>query len=62
MVAKLQVLNEFKSAGKFLQSKLRETYFGLDNNFCDAADPQASVRNTRMPESVMKFLGALLNA
>ena len=61
MVAKLQVLNELKSVGKFLRGKLKEMSFGLEDSFCDANDLKASVRNTRMPESVMEFLGALLN-
>ena len=61
MVQKFQVLNEVKSAGKILRSKLRGMSFGLKDKFCDVVDLQTALRDTRMPESVMDFLGALLN-
>ena len=61
MIAKLQVLNELRSAGKVLRSKLRDMSFGLDDSFCDAEDLRASLRDTRMPESLIEFLGAFLN-
>ena len=61
MIQKLQVLNELKTAGRILRSKLREMSFNLDDSFCDSVDLQNSMNQTRMPESVIEFLGALLN-
>ena len=61
MIQKLQVLNEVKSAGSILRRKLRGMTFGLEDRFCDAVDLQTALRDTRMPESVMDFLGGLLN-
>ena len=35
--------------------------FGLEDKFCDSVDLQTALKDTRMPKSVMDFLGALLN-
>lgn len=61
MVSKLQVFNEARSTGLLLRQKLRAMSFGLEDSFCDSNDLANSIRDTRMPESVVEFMPAFLN-